>query len=294
MATARLYSLSTSTTLKYKDINIMNKAKRVIVLLFSICIVMFSSSCGAAAKTTAAPVFSGIKDLDAVIFENCNLLENITATDDVDGDLTSSIEVAVLPFADITNGVLRPSTVGEYQVVYKVKDKSGNEARAYSKVIVSGDDNRTIFKAFDFYGNDLGAADIDCYNRTEDGAAGSAAFKDYKLVYSIEKFGDIDWYNKLTFVNLYLVPGKKYSVEFKAFATNPLTFVMFININGGSWNPVVSSYISLTDSSKLYAFETTTVSASGNYALFLQFGSNENKSLPATQITFDYIRIYEA
>ena len=271
----------------------MNRYIKAIICPVILCVLFGLISCGANPKDVTAPVFSGVSELNAILFEECNLFENVTAFDETDGDVTDLIEVAVLPFADVNNGVFRPKTVGEYQVVYKVKDKSGNEAKAYSEVTVSGDDSRTVFKAFDFYGSDLGAADVDCYNHAEAGAAGRASFDNGKLVYSVEKFGEVDWYNKLTLVNLFLVPGKKYSVEFKASATNALTFVMFVNINGGSWNPAVSAFVPLTDKPKEYAFETTAVTASGNYALFLQFGGSDNQSLPATVITFDYVRIYE-
>ena len=271
----------------------MKKYIKGIICPVILCICFGLISCGANPKDVKAPVFSGVSELNAILFEECNLLENVTATDETDGDVTDLIEVAVLPFSDVNNGVFRPKTVGEYQVVYKVKDKCGNEAKAYSKVIVSGGDDRPLFKAFDFHAKDLGSADVDCYNHTEAGAAGRASFDNGKLVYSVEKFGEVDWYNKLTLINLSLVSGKKYSVEFKASATNALTFVMFVNINGGSWNPALSAFVSLTDKPKEYAFETTTVSLSGNYALFLQFGGEQNKSLPATEIAFDYVRIYE-
>lgn len=271
----------------------MKLLKKLIPIIVSMMICVSMVSCGKEEKDTVAPEILGVKILNAVIFENCNLFDGITVKDDTDGDITYRLSVAVLPFADVNNGIFRPVSVGEYQVVYKAEDKSGNEVKAYSKVIVSGDDNRKLFKAYDFYGSDLGASDIECYNKTEDGAIGKAEFKDGKLVYSIEKFGNIDWYNKLTLVNLFLTPGKKYSVEFKAKSTNALTFAMFVNINGGAWNPVVSSFVSLTTDFKLYSFETNKLSINGNYAMFLQFGSADNQALSFTEIVFDYVRIYE-
>lgn len=50
----------------------------------------------------------------------------IEATDNVDGDLTSSVE----------HNVIDTSDVGEYEIEYKVKDSSGNEAKQVLEVIV--------------------------------------------------------------------------------------------------------------------------------------------------------------
>lgn len=54
-------------------------------------------------------------------------LTGVTATDDRDGDLTSSIEV---------EGTVDAETLGEYQLVYTVSDAAGNEASATRKVTV--------------------------------------------------------------------------------------------------------------------------------------------------------------
>ncbi|MDP3952565.1 MAG: DUF5011 domain-containing protein [Microbacterium sp.] len=54
-------------------------------------------------------------------------LEGVTATDDRDGDLTSSIEVA---------GTVDVDTLGDYELVYTVSDAAGNEASVTRTVTV--------------------------------------------------------------------------------------------------------------------------------------------------------------
>ncbi len=69
-----------------------------------------------------------------------------TATDYCDGDLTSEINIT---------GTINTSKVGEQQVTYRVKDKSGNEASIVRKVYVYGNNDtytpngKSIYLTFD-------------------------------------------------------------------------------------------------------------------------------------------------
>ncbi|MFL8798640.1 MULTISPECIES: immunoglobulin-like domain-containing protein [unclassified Clostridioides] len=78
---------------------------------------------------TIKPVFSGIDDLTLNLNENFDALEGVTAVDEVDGDLTDLITVEGGDLVDT-------SVVKEYQVTYKVSDKSSNETIAVRLVSV--------------------------------------------------------------------------------------------------------------------------------------------------------------
>ncbi|MCI9974739.1 DUF5011 domain-containing protein [Clostridioides difficile] len=78
---------------------------------------------------TVKPVFSGIDDLTLNLNENFDALEGVTAVDEVDGDLTDLITVEGGDLVDT-------SVVKEYQVTYKVSDKSSNETIAVRLVSV--------------------------------------------------------------------------------------------------------------------------------------------------------------
>ena len=56
-----------------------------------------------------------------------------TATDDVDGDLTSKIKIS---------GSVNTSVAGNYTITYTVKDSSKNQATVKRTVIVSGGSNK--------------------------------------------------------------------------------------------------------------------------------------------------------
>ncbi|MGX9755891.1 immunoglobulin-like domain-containing protein [Clostridioides difficile] len=70
---------------------------------------------------TTKPVFSGVDNLTIDLNDTFNALEGVTAVDEVDGDLTDLIAVEGGDLVDT-------SVVKEYQVTYKVSDKSSNEA----------------------------------------------------------------------------------------------------------------------------------------------------------------------
>ncbi|MCC0635256.1 MULTISPECIES: immunoglobulin-like domain-containing protein [unclassified Clostridioides] len=70
---------------------------------------------------TVKPVFSGVDNLTLNLNDTFNALEGVTAVDEVDGDLTDLITVEGGDLVDT-------SVVKEYQVTYKVSDKSSNEA----------------------------------------------------------------------------------------------------------------------------------------------------------------------
>lgn len=267
--------------------------KRLCVCLIVSLLLLFTG-CGSYSDTEA-PVFTGLPDrMSGTIFQEIDLLQGVAASDETDGDLTEEIRVAVLPLEQVHEGKFTPARTGEYVVLYKVSDKSANERTARIKLTVENDtqDARPLFKAYDCQGTMAGSA-IDCYNHAEVGAKGEAAFVNGELVYTIEKFGAIDWYNKLTFGGLLLEPGKNYSFEFEAKSSVPVTFSLFVNINGGTWDPVCLSFVTLGEDYTKYSYSSSLIESSGEYAMFLQFGSETNQHLGKTVISFRSIRIYE-
>ncbi|NMS89879.1 DUF5011 domain-containing protein [Clostridioides difficile] len=78
---------------------------------------------------TVKPVFTGIDDLILNLNDKFDALEGVTAVDEVDGDLTDLITVEGGDLVDT-------SVVKEYQVTYKISDKSSNETVAVRLVSV--------------------------------------------------------------------------------------------------------------------------------------------------------------
>ncbi|KAB7790374.1 immunoglobulin-like domain-containing protein [Bifidobacterium leontopitheci] len=76
---------------------------------------------------TTAPVFAGVDDVTVDYGADFDPLAGVTATDDVDGDVTKDIKV---------EGTVDTKTAGEYTLTYTVADKAGNTAKATRKVTV--------------------------------------------------------------------------------------------------------------------------------------------------------------
>lgn len=74
-----------------------------------------------------APKFAGIKDLDLTVGEQFNPFAGVTATDKIDGDLTSEIKVT---------GTVDTSKAGHYMLDYSVTNSSGKTATASRMVMV--------------------------------------------------------------------------------------------------------------------------------------------------------------
>ena len=98
-----------------------------------------------------APEISGQSDKICQVDEEVNLLSGIKALDDVDGDLTAEVVVTCLPALTVKDGKVKPSQTGEYEIQYKVKDKSGNEGEAFATLTVNPKlADKVVYKEFSF------------------------------------------------------------------------------------------------------------------------------------------------
>jgi hypothetical protein len=73
------------------------------------------------------PVFTGVEDVEIYVGSTFDPLEGITATDDVDGDITADI---------VVTGVVDPDTIGTYFLRYSIEDSAGNLRQATRYVYV--------------------------------------------------------------------------------------------------------------------------------------------------------------
>ena len=78
------------------------------------------------------PVIKGADDVEIEKGEEFDLYDGVTATDDIEGDITERINV---------DGVVNSQEAGTYYLTYTVSDKDGNTAKVIRKVIVKEDDN---------------------------------------------------------------------------------------------------------------------------------------------------------
>lgn len=83
---------------------------------------------------TTAPVLSGVDDVTVEQDSEFEPLAGVSATDDVDGDVTDAVKVS---------GSVDAAKPGEYVLTYTVSDKAGNTATAESTVIVKAKEGPT-------------------------------------------------------------------------------------------------------------------------------------------------------
>jgi len=76
----------------------------------------------------AAPVIDGVEDVDITVGDEFDPLAGVSATDEVDGNLTSDIEVS---------GTVDVDTVGEYTVTYSVTNSGGKTTTESRTVTVN-------------------------------------------------------------------------------------------------------------------------------------------------------------
>ena len=76
---------------------------------------------------TSAPMIAGVANKTIVVGEEFTAEDGVSASDAIDGDLTSSIKIT---------GSVDVWTIGEYSLVYEVSDKAGNKATSTRVVTV--------------------------------------------------------------------------------------------------------------------------------------------------------------
>lgn len=190
--------------------------KRLIIL---ITLALFLSSCesdlidcgdnpdvGGICVDITKPEITGVEDSIFLLGTEFSLFEGITASDDLDGDLTSEIQI---------EESIKPTETGEYLVKYRVSDSSGNETLKLRYI--------TIYKERVFSNNMVTNGDFSDglngwtnYTVTNEGDADFDVI-DEELKITIKSINDGLWYvPRLDYQGLNFEKGKEYIVSFKA------------------------------------------------------------------------------
>ncbi len=115
--------------------------KKLVIFATVIAMLMSFAACTPEETKPAdeiVPEITGVKaTMTATVNETVDLLAGVSAKDDVDGDITSSIQLTIMPELPITDGKITPTATGSYEIAYKVTDKAGNEAAMYSELTVT-------------------------------------------------------------------------------------------------------------------------------------------------------------
>ena len=187
-------------------------------LLFVLLITIFLTGCegtivdckdnpdvGGICVDITPPELKGVKNLEFTKGSRPDLLEGVTALDDIDGDITSKIEVE-----DSVNR----NWPGEYLVTYRVTDEAGNEVIEVAVVTIYAHlellDN--IIENSEF--ND-GLNHYDIFTIDDAGSANIDVVND-ELVVEITSVGDYYWAPRVSQSGITFEQGKSYHVSFDA------------------------------------------------------------------------------
>ena len=189
--------------------------KKLFVLLIALLVSFSLTACNDnAAKDEVEPEIAGVKTkITGVVGEEINLLEGVTATDNVDGNITSSIVVTTMPNMTVTNGKVTPTLPGDYEVQYKVTDKAGNEGEAFTTLNVTKPlAEKVVYKEFNFETPEVKGWNL--FVKTDGGEANAATLGLHKgnLRVSITESNNESWHIKFENSEFATVAGTDYTV----------------------------------------------------------------------------------
>lgn len=173
-----------------------------------------------ASADVTAPIITGVKQkVSCEAGQSLDLLKDVAAVDETDGNLTSKIKVSIIPERPIVNGVVEfgKDDEGLYDVTYEVTDAAGNTAREFTEVTVTEAlAPKTLVKEFAF-SRDLEGWSPEIVDGTE--VVGTHGIDHGKYVYDITQSDGVDWHIKHAYYNYPVQAGHNYEITAKLSST---------------------------------------------------------------------------
>lgn len=160
---------------------------------------------GGVCVDTTKPEIFGVSDLVFERGERFDLSVGITAIDDLDGDITSDIEI---------EHQVNRNWPGEYIVKYKVKDNAGNEDIKVA-VITIYEEVTLLDNLIKNSGFSNGFNEYKTYTITDSAEADFSVVND-ELKITINSVTDNWWSPRFHQENIYFENGKTYHIQFDA------------------------------------------------------------------------------
>jgi len=191
--------------------------KKLLVLLLAVSFTLTLAACNGEDDNTdpvvdnTAPVITGVDDTTVYLDTEFDPMEGVSATDDVDGDLTDSVEII---------GSVDTSQTGSNYLRYRVTDAAGNISEESRFVTVEVDPS-SVGDEFVPNGNfDLGMSFWSVTQGLE-GGAGNFNVVDGVLEIEITGVSGGLWEPRLENIGMTFEEGKTYKVSFDAKADAP-------------------------------------------------------------------------
>ncbi len=286
--------------------------KLLTVLLAAVLSLGIFAACGEKTKDETAPEISGVKATVAIESgQDFDALAGVTAQDDVDGDITDKITVSSIPELTFTDGKATVTEQGDYEIIYSVKDKAGNEGNAYTTLTVTRSiASETTFHKYTFGDSDTSSVDKFGFELTTGENAGEATFgiEEGVLRVDVTHSGNAMSDVHLERKDFVPVPSGETLVEYDVVYTmrssaNALFSMAVNNGTEGTWNPLASQYnVQLTPEWKDYTLTFKSPEAAEQKLQFIlelgqhDFGTAEapNKQNPeAYTVDILYIKLIE-
>ena len=183
----------------------MRYLKLVLALLF----IVFISSCDkekppVVVEDKTPPLILGVNDAAIFVGDPFDPLAGVSANDDTDGILTSSI---------VVTGSVDNSKVGTYVLTYKVTDKAGNETEKKRTITVLAPQAADLYIRNGDFSQDIS---LDWGHWNGDGGASTLSIEDGMMKYDVTANG-AQWYsNQVYQQGLTVTKGKIYKLTFQA------------------------------------------------------------------------------
>lgn len=281
----------------------MKKINKFCAALLAFSIVFSASACNSESSVSeenTLPEISGVIDKSVEAGSEYNAMENVTAIDKEDGDLTAKLTIESTPALDFSNGVAVPDKAGTYEITYSVTDNGGLTAESYATLTVTRQTSEAVlYKEFDFSGEQQ----IDNKGweaKIADGAAAAAETKQGAYVFDIENAGAGDGDIQLVKANFAL---KAADYKIKVWAkSSAATYAHIIARDesaedwqtfGGAFNVVIGEEITPLELN-FTAAEAGSAEIMINLGKITPNAENPDDTTPENfSVTIDKIEIYE-
>ncbi len=244
---------------------------------------------------TTAPVISGVEDATILRDESFDALEGVSATDDVDGDVTADITVA---------GTVDTAAVGTYFLRYSVSDAAGNTREETRYITVEVDTSELGDEMVPNGNFDLGWAIWSATTGLEGGVA-EYTVNDGVLEVDIASVAGAEWEPRLENNGITFENGKTYEVSFDAWAdaARPIKVQVGELLTSAPWftdfKPGQRTVFDVGTEADTYTFKFTMgLDTNENGSLLFEMGTVESETLGTdnvvTKVYMDNVAITEA
>jgi|GEM_PF-972694 len=238
----------------------------------------------AAAGDTVKPIIMGVADVTIFQGDQFDPREGVTASDNVDGNITNKIEIV---------GTVDINTVGEYELTYKVKDAAGNEAIKRRMVYVVEKQECDLFLVNNNFSQPLEGT---WGHWTGNGGASTISIEEGMLKYNVTANGT-DWYSSQVYqAGLTVTKGKTYILTFDAKATVARNVRIKIETNGEPYTTYMDFIFKVEPTLKSFSHEfkvTLPTLTNGKFIIGIGNMTAFTGDEPVSTVYFDNFKFVE-